>query len=246
MTAPLLAPLALPSAARRLRLMWIPPGDGVMGLPADEPTADPEEHAVSSRLTRGFYLGETPVTQAQWWAVMGAPGEPSPHSPDVPVTGVSWDDAVAFGRALEPLLEVPPDMRVTLPTEQQWEHACRAGTRTRYYFGDDESGLADHAWLGDTSPSAGPKPVARKQPNPWGLYDMLGNVGEWCLDFPDDYDDPSVDRVVTGNGVLRCVRGASYRSGHAEGQLLCGRRGWMDRHERRPWQGFRVAVGPPP
>lgn len=213
-----------------------------MGLPPDEPTADPEERAVTSRVTKGFYLGETPVTTAQWRAVLGGPGE-GPE-PNLPVTGVSWDDAAAYCRALTARLDVPAGMEVTLPTEQQWEHACRAGTTTRYYFGDDDSALADHAWFGDVAPEAGPSPVAGKRPNPWMLYDMLGNVGEWCLDEPTDYEDPVIDRRVPVTGDLRCVRGASYRSGHVDGQLLCGRRGWMDRRERRPWQGLRVAVGP--
>ena len=239
MPAPLVARLDLPAAARPLSLVWIAPGHGILGLPADEPTADPEERAVTSRITRGFFLGETPITRAHWRAVAGGRTD---GDPDLPATDLSWDDAIAFCRGIAPCVDAPHGMHVTLPTEQQWEHACRAGTTTRYYFGDDDAGLDDHAWYGDVRPNAGPKPVARKSPNPWGLYDMLGNVGEWCLDIPADYEDPAVDRCVLGDGDLRCTRGASYRSGHGDGQLLCGRRDWTDRGTRRPWLGMRLAV----
>lgn len=235
-------PLGLPRQARPLRMIYVDAGEGILGLPESEPTFDPEERQVQSRITRGYWLGETPVTVAQWRAVTGGVwplSESTAAALDLPAGDLDWDAARAFCHALPEA--GPLDAVFELPTEQQWEHACRGGTTSRYYFGDDDAALGAHAHFGHDAP----RPVAAAPPNAWGFYDMLGNISEWCLDSPGDYPDPAVDHWGTGldaTASLRCTRGGTYRTGVADGQLLCGRRGWMEASARRPFQGLRVAL----
>ena len=219
-----------------------------MGSPDDEPGrygADEYEgrynegprHRVT--ITRGFWLFDTPCTQALWQAVMGA--NPSRfQSPTRPVENVSWDDVQAF---LEKINGQIPDLNLTLPTEAQWEHACRAGTDTATYAGplpilgaNNAPALDEIAWYGGNSgvdfeldngwdssgwpekqydhQRAGTHPVAQKTPNAWGLYDMLGNVWEWCHDGIRQYTADSVTDPVgpTDSGADRVLRGGSWSS----------------------------------
>jgi formylglycine-generating enzyme required for sulfatase activity len=161
------------------RLRWIPAGTFLMGSPESEAGRWPDErpqHEVT--LTRGFWMFDTPVTQQLWRAVMG--DNPSQFNGDLrPVEKVSWDDTQRFLKALNQKLG---DAVFVLPSEAQWEHACRAGTNTAYAFGDDAAKLDDFAWYRDNS-AGKTHPVATKQPNAWGLFDMHGNVLEWCQDF---------------------------------------------------------------
>lgn len=241
LAAPLEVPLTLAAQIRPLCLLPVEAGPSVLGLPADEPDADPEEARVRSTLTRAFWLGQTPVTVGQWRALELdlAPELDERTAPNTPITYVTWEGARRFCERL-PADAAPPGYRFDLPTEQQWEHACRAGTTGRYFFGDDDADLSRYAVFGDTAAS-GPRVVGSKLPNPFGLFDMLGNVAEWCCDVPADYEDPSVDRRAEGPGTLRCTRGGTFRSGADEGQFLSGRRGWMDANQCTPFQGFRVA-----
>jgi len=166
------------------------------------------------KLTKSFHLGRTEVTQVQWKAVMGTTpwkGKQSvKEGDDYPATFVNWDDAVEFCRKLSE----KEGVEYRLPTEAEWEYACRAGTTTVYSFGDDESQLAEYAWYENNARWAGEEYahiVGQKKPNPWGLYDMPGNVSEWCQDWYGEYPSGDVtDPVGPASGSLRVLRGGSW------------------------------------
>ena len=173
-----------------LGMVYIKPGTFTMGSPnSEEGHTELESPQTRVTLTRGYWLGKTEVTQAQWEALMGS--NPSNFKgADRPVERVSWDDAMEFCRKLterERLAgRLPEGYEYTLPTETQWEYACRAGTT-----GDYAGNLDEMAWYGSNSGGA-THPVGQKQPNAWGLYDMLGNVYEYCRDWNNSYPGGSV------------------------------------------------------
>ncbi len=227
----------------RQRMRWIPPGRFLMGSPEDEPGRYPDEgpqHQVT--ISQGFWLFDTPVTQALWQAVMG--DNPSKFKTSSrPVERVSWDDCQEF---LQKINTQHPGLDLSLPGESQWEYACRAGSTTALYSGPIEiigdanaPALDDIAWYGGNSGEGfeldngqeisylddrqfasnpcGTHPVAQKQPNAWGLYDMLGNVWEWVADpWHEDYDGaPEDGRVweddkIDKPGGDRVIRGGSW------------------------------------
>ncbi len=195
------------------RLRWIPAGTFMMGSPQREPGRYENEgpqHPVT--ISRGFWLGDAPVTQALWTAVMG--DNPSyAQGDDLPVEQVSCDDGQRLCAVLEDRV---PGLGVRLPTEAQWEYACRAGTTQATYRGDldDETRSAvldDIAWYADNNGSS-THPVKRKHPNEWGLHDMLGNVWEWCLDGRRAYDsNPQHDPLgPMQTGDYRVARGGCW------------------------------------
>lgn len=212
---------------------WVPPGVFLMGSPDDEegrategdddrPRAClPEEgplHEVT--LTRGFWLGTTPVTQLQYATMMGHnPSWDSSRSADVeeenrdkPVQEVAWFDAAAFLQRLSTRRRTagPGGTRYRLPTEAEWEYACRAGTTSRFWSGDEEADLARVAWYVENTESD-VYPVAQYAPNAFGLYDVHGNVWEWCADLFDAHyyaRSPKADpRCKRGEADRRVVRG---------------------------------------
>jgi formylglycine-generating enzyme required for sulfatase activity len=218
-------------------MRWIPPGAFMMGSPDDEPGRWADEGPRRPvTLSAGFWLFDTPCTQALWSAVMGY--NPSRfQTPDRPVENVSWKDAKSFIDRINGRI---PDLGLTLPTEAQWEYACRAGTQTATYAGpapilgkNNAPALDPIAWYGGNSGvdfdlldgldsskwpmkqyphrNAGTHPVALKEPNPWGLYDMLGNVWEWCEDGMRTYGKTqALDPVgPTRNDAWRILRGGS-------------------------------------
>ena len=163
------------------------------------------------RITKPFYLGKYLVTQEQWEAVMG--NNPSRFKgPKNPVETVSWDDCQQFLDKLNAKVGVRGG-KFQLPTEAQWEYACRAGSTTTYCFGDDESGLGEYAWYA-TNSGGRTHPVGEKKPNAWGLYDMHGNVWEWCQDWYDGSyyaNSPTDDPTGPTTGSSRVFRGGSWR-----------------------------------
>lgn len=165
------------------RMRWCPPGTFLMGTPDNDADAyDDEKPQHEVTLTTGFWLFDTPCTKALWWVVTGNRPDYS-FSPDFPVTGMYWRDAEAFLSRLDERL---PGLRLGVPSEAQWEYACCAGTSdTKVHQGI--------AWYRSNSFSSdGLQPVAQKGPNAWGLYDMLGNVWEWCADGPRPYGHEAV------------------------------------------------------
>ena len=175
-------------------------------LPAEAP-----KHRV--RITRPFHLGMFEVTQGEYERVMGT--NPSHHKGDPrrPVERVTWHEAVEFCRSLSSLeAEQVAGRSYRLPTEAEWEHACRAGTTTAWYSGDEESGLKSVAWYG-FGWGGRSHPVGQKKPNAWGLYDMHGNVWEWCSDWHDTTyyaNSPPEDPTGPASGSRRVVRGGSW------------------------------------
>ena len=188
-------------------------------------------------LSKPFYMGIYEVTQAQYEAVMGA--NPSRFKgPTNPVETVSWDDAAEFCKKLSEKTR----QTVRLPTEAEWEYACRAGTQTAFPFGDDPSALGDYAWHGHNSGDTS-HPVGQKKPNAWGLYDMLGNVQEWCADWKGDSfaKGPAKDPTGPATGDLRVQRGGSYFNSGADA-YRCARSDSDYPTNRIFSRGFRCAA----
>jgi len=157
-------------------------------------------------LTKDFYLARYPVTQALWQAIMG--NNPSHFKGENhPVDQVSWEDAQEL---ITNLNERTGENLYRLPTEAEWEYACRSGSSETYCFGDDENLLGEYAWYNNNSEQK-THPVGEKKPNAWGLYDMHGNVWEWCQDWYGDYSQGSVtDPAGLSSGVRRVFRGGSW------------------------------------
>ena len=192
----------------------IPPGTFKMGSPDSDDIADDSEKPLHNvTLTKGFYLQTTPVTQGQWEAVMEYNPSMLKKGDDYPVEFVSWDDCQKFIKKLN----AKEGMECyRLPTEAEWEYACRASSKTRYCYGDNRDELSEYAWYGDNSDDE-THPVAEKKPNGWGLYDMHGNVNEWCQDRDGKYPSGSVaDPRGPSWGALRVFRGGGWRhfAGH--------------------------------
>jgi len=208
-----------------IELVSIPAGRFLIGSPEEEEDHRSNEEPVHEVGISAFLCMKTPVTRRLYADVMGTdPGWPEDDAADRPANIVSWFDAVDFCNRLSeregfiPCYERAED-EVTwhreangyrLPTEAEWEYACRAGTNTRWSFGDDEQRLSDHAWFRDNSEGQ-PRPVGRKQPNPWGLRDMHGNVWEWCWDRYGAYEPAfAQDPAGPPKGRGRVVRGGSF------------------------------------
>jgi formylglycine-generating enzyme required for sulfatase activity len=255
----------------KLKLVWCPQGSFKMGAPKAEGGQEP----IEVTLTRGYWLGQYEVTQSEWRAVMNtepwkddrlrrrALGGSGPkvvkEGADFPATFISWDDVIDFCRKLtereRQAGRLSNDWEYTLPTEAQWEYACQAGTETKFSFGDDESKFGEYAWFaGNTRDNrkrqgeAHAHRVGQKKPNPWGLYDMHGNVKEWCRAIYTETlpggSDPEVNPDERTEASTRLVRGGGWFGG----AFLCTSafRGWASPSERGYYQGFRIARSPVP
>jgi formylglycine-generating enzyme required for sulfatase activity len=213
-------------------------GEFLRGSDADDRLGRADERPQRKvRITQPFLLGKFEVTQAQWNEVMRK--NPSRFNPkgaydkavkgvdthDHPVDSVPWLEAIRFCNKLSERHGLAPYYRIEgntvtikggdgyrLPTEAEWEYACRAGTSTRWSFGDREADLKDHGWFEGNSGGT-TQPVGKKKPNAWGLYDMHGNVPEWCWDrYGADYyrDSPGTNPTGAGGGLARVLRGGSW------------------------------------
>lgn len=219
------------------KMRWIPSGTFWMGSPEDEEGRYGDERRHEVTLSEGYWLAETPCTQVMWTAVMG--DAPSTFKgPQRPVEMISWDDVQRF---FERLNELNPTLELELPTEAQWERACRAsGDEARY------GPLGEVAWYADNSEQT--HDVGARRPNAWGLHDMLGNVWEWCADGanedyePDPYPEGPVHdpEAPAGERPGRVIRGGSWRS--YAGSVRAAYRNAYHREFRYESVGFRFVI----
>lgn len=275
-----------------LEMVWISPGGFTMGSTATEPNRRADEAPRTKvTLSKGFWLGRTPVTIGQWQAVMGrgvrgqlmhvidddtlydlggerrtkrdymhfsrarAAEYLAGESADLPMYFVSWDDAMEFCRRVTALERaagrLPSGYEYALPTEAQWEYAARAGTSTAtyaepldaiaWYSGNSADGYRGKGFEVASGAIGGPRAVAGKQPNHWGLYDMAGNVWQWCRDWYGPYPGgTAIDPVGPASGTARVNRGGSFGSG--AGDERSASRAGNPPAEASAYRGFRLAL----
>jgi formylglycine-generating enzyme required for sulfatase activity len=211
----------------------IRPGSFTMGSYKGPVNTETPAHKVT--LTKPFYLGKYEVTQEQWEKVMG--NNPSHFKgAKKPVEKVTWNNCRSFIKKLQ---EKVPGQTFRLPTEAEWEYACRAGTRGDYCYGDDKGSLGEFAWYNSNANNT-THPVGEKKPNAWGLYDMHGNVWEWCADMHGNYTTSAVvDPQGPPEGSRRVLRGGVWNIG-AIGCRVASRIG-LGPDTCGSYFGFRVA-----
>jgi formylglycine-generating enzyme required for sulfatase activity len=228
-----------------LRMVPIPAGKFMMGSEGGSADERPV-HFVT--LTEPFHMGATEVTKGQWEAVMGS-GSNNTDDADLPVTNVSWKQCMEFcvklTEAAQAKGQMPDGIVYRLPTEAEWEYACRANSTTSFCFGDDPAELGDYAWFAQNS--GGRKhPVASKKPNAWGLHDMHGNVYELCLDWYGPYSaSDATDPTGPTRGTHRAVRHGSYCPGCGPDVCRSSSRSKTEPDYSSPTMGFRVVRAVP-
>jgi formylglycine-generating enzyme required for sulfatase activity len=236
----------------KMTFVLIPAGEFLMGSP---PTTSPEklkaayggeyapkeyeaefpQHRV--KISRPFWIGKYEVTQEQWMALFPTNPSKFKDKPKNPVEQVDWNQAQGLAKVLSEKL----GKTFRLPTEAEWEYACRAGTATEFYFGNDGAKLADFAWCGVNSTA----PVGMKKPNAWGLFDMAGNVFEWVEDWYGKYESSAqTDPKGAPAGADRVVRGGSWVG--APGQIRSAYRGGHHPGGAYYGSGFRWVLAPGP
>jgi formylglycine-generating enzyme required for sulfatase activity len=231
-----------------MKLVLIPKGTFMMGSPIEEEGRNRGEEQHQVTIGKDYYLGVTEVTQGQYEKVMGT--NPSYFQKRVirksdssmyPVESVSWEDAVEFCKKLSDLAEEKKADRVyRLPTEAEWEYACRAGSKAAYSFGANSKTLDYYAWFGENSGNQ-THPVGEKKANAWGLYDMHGNVYEWCSDWFGEYPKGAVsDPSGPKGGTLRVYRGGGWHLEAARCRSASRSFGYLP-----DGRGFRVAMTVP-
>ena len=245
-----------------MQLILLPAGDFLMGT-SDSDQSGHEQERPQHRvvLKKPFYLGIFPVTQQEWFRATKKRISQR-HEPDsrCPLSLVAWQWAIQFCNHISQMEKLPPyyqiedsDVRILggdgyrLPTEAEWEFACRAGTGTKWSFGDGVSQIGRYAWYAGNAEGR-THPVGEKQPNPWGLYDMHGNVAEWCWDwyaerylpaFQPQKDLIREDPIGPALGKDRVVRGGSFMD--LPPILRCSNRDWYTMTNRAHQIGFRLA-----
>ncbi len=231
-----------------IKLVLIPKGKLLMGSPKNEQGQDKDETQHQVTISQNFYMGATEVTQAQWQKVMEK-NRSRFKGDELPVEEISWDDSIEFCKRLS---EMPEEKKAghkyRLPTESEWEYACRAGTTTPFHFGSELNGRQANCY--GTAPygtnTKGPNlkktsPVGTYPANACGLYDMHGNVYEWCSDWYGEYPSGSVtDPSGPATGLYRVFRGGGWRFD----AVICrsAYRIWFVPSFRFNYLGFRVAL----
>ncbi len=242
-----------------MKLVLIPKGKFMMGSPPDEKGSEDNERRHEVTISRDYHLGIHEVTQAQYKKIMGknpsvfqgdrvAKRHPETNrvvkevdSANYPVEQVSWSDAVEFCQRLSALPEEKKAGRVyRLPSEAEWEYACRAGSQMAYSFGSDEKSLVNFGWY-DSNSKGMTHAVGLKKANAWGLYDMHGNVWEWCADWYGEFPKGSAtDPRGPEDGSFRVDRGGGWD--YVAVDCRSAYRGWIVPSYRYRNLGFRVAL----
>jgi formylglycine-generating enzyme required for sulfatase activity len=215
---------------------FCPAGSFTMGSPSSEEGRSGKENQALATMSKCYWVAKTEVTQAQWQAVMGT--NPSGFKgDDLPVENVSWSDVQEFIAKVNARGVIPGVWKMVLPTEAQWEYACRAGETGPYSGGSIEQ----LAWYDEKSEKQS-HPVGTKKPNAWGLHDMHGNVWEWCADWHDDRLSGGTDPNGASSGVYRVLRGGSWN--HDAAHCRAAFRSWHFPNSRSNELGFRPALVP--
>jgi formylglycine-generating enzyme required for sulfatase activity len=235
------------NASVQLQMLWVEPGTFTMGSPTSETGRETDETEHNVSLTKGFYLGKYEVTQAQYEAVMtgntdGLNATPSewPNNPNRPVEKVSWADAQIFLTRLntQQSANIPAGWAYVLPTESQWEYACRAGTSTRYSWGNDINATRANYSVSGLSQT---RDVGYYAANPWGFFDMHGNVWEWVYDWKANYlTGAQTDPEGPASGSYRVARGGSWSDDGTGKYLRSAERNLHSPNHRYANIGFRV------
>jgi formylglycine-generating enzyme required for sulfatase activity len=213
----------------------------MMGSSDDAPGNLMNEKQFEATLSRGFWMQQTELTQHQYEQLMGSNPAFFKGSQN-PVESVTWTEATEFCRRLS---ELPPEKQAgnlfRLPTEAEWEYACRAGSTTEWCFGDDEGGLDEYGWYNKNSART-THPVGEKKANAWGLHDMHGNVSEWCQDFYGQYPGMPVTDPI---GPASSAQGRNLRGGGWFFVAPYLRSAFRDAHDassRYSGRGFRIVA----
>lgn len=237
------------------KMIYVQGGTFTMGCTSEQGgDCDGDEKPIHSVMLSDFLIGETEVTQALWESVMGTTvreqrdkADPSwlmsGEGASYPMYYVSWNEAVEFCNKLNEKLrsQLPSGCRFALPTEAQWEYAARGGNKSRHYKYAGSNSIDDVAWYTSTTNDSGTKPVKTKQPNELGLYDMSGNVWEWCEDWKGSYSSSAqTDPKGPSSGTFRVLRGGSryYDAGYCRVSI----RYYRGPDYRYNSRGFRLSL----
>jgi tetratricopeptide (TPR) repeat protein len=214
-----------------MEMVWIPAGEAELGMvEEDQEIAHYIMPPMHVRMD-GYWIGKYEVTNAQWKAIIGKVEDGG--EPDLPAAHMYLEDCEAFAQKTSEL----SGRRYAVPTEAQWEYACRAGTRSTWFFGSKPDRVHEYGWVGRPADGSGPDRVGRKKPNPWGLYDMYGNVAEWTYSLSTSVTNPSAPDPLNPKGfVMRGGAGSFSPLGCSSSS-----RDWNSRRRGTSFYGFRIA-----